>query len=598
MIFKLFKDIFGQKNEQIIPILSQPAKMSKDARIIDVSSAQHVVLPQVAIMREYQENYVQRDQSYWDSYNLAFSHYKRGWYEKAADEFLKIYDQNHDASYHTYLLRTYRKIINAKLGKKKFHEALTFSDELFERCKNFTNIDIKTHNKLIDLLGISIQKKELLEAVEDEPEFSIKGDMYISVSEGKKPRGFKIENPYGEINPYRVEHARQTLWPLLPHIQLAGDTVSYVENPSFTRTEGVAYRLRTVPGNSESFVYSTENVELRLSKSNLQIDQSLDCTKIAGDKYHLRCVDMAQDLSLVIFTVADECFLLDKNLKKIRKWRVPYKIDTASSRYARRNFNNSDSPEDEDVRWALETLGITKSNPSTEDVKTAFREMTKKYHPDRSDDLEAEEVTKEIIRAYEYIRANGLDGVDGNDLEDEYWVEIISRHEITGFGGFSVQLEMSMYVDPCDWIYGSGVSGDGSRIYLGCYSGKIYEISQNGVASTIYEMTTQESANVICEDGDFLHVLTFSQLYIIDRMNKKFVKTIQTRGKSLSAKGTIRFFKGGFIHILDRSVIVYDSAGIQLCEINFESAPKYVFLSPEGKLVVETGKKLHLFAKR
>lgn len=597
MIFRLIKGMFGQRNDQIIPAHNQPVKI-KDERLINIEKADHVILPQVPLMRDYQDNtYIQRNEAYWKSYNLAFSHYKRGWFEKAADEFLKIYDQSNEASYHTYLLRTYRKIINAKQTKKKFHEALTFSDELFERCKDFTNIDIKTHNKLIDQLGIATEKKALLDVEDEKPEFSIKSGAYLHLSLGKKPRGFKIENPYGEINPYRIEHMKQTLWPLLPHIKLEGDEVSYIENPSFKRLAGVAYRVRSVSGNNDIFIYSTENAEVRLSGTNLEILHSLDCSKFAGDKYHLRCIDMAEDLSLVIATVTDECFLFDKNLRKIKKWRMPYKIDTASSRYARRTMSPSNLPEEEDLKWALETLGISKNNPSAEDVKTAFREMTKKYHPDRSDDMEAEEMIKEVIRAYEYIRKQGIDGITGSALEDEYWVEIISRHEITGFGGFSVQLEMSMWIDPCDWIYGSGISADGKRIYLGCYSGKIYEISQDGVAATIYEMTTQESVDAICEDGDYLHILTYSQLYIIDRIHKKFIKTIQTRGDSTSSKGDIRFFKGGFVHIIDHNVIIYDCAGNKIAEINFESAPKYVFLSPEGKLIVETGKKLHLFAK-
>ncbi len=596
MIFKLLKNIFGQKDERIVPVNNQHIEI-KDERIINTDNAQRVVLPKVAMMREYQESYVQRNQSYWDSYNLAFSHYNRGWYEKAADEFLKIYDQSHDTSYHTYLLRTYRKIINAKQEKKKFHEALTFSDELFERCKNFTNIDVKTHNKLIDLLGFSVQKKALLKSEEDEPEFSIISGIYFSLSEGKKPRGFKIENPYGEINPYRIEHIRQTLWPLLPHIYVEGDKISYIDNPSFARLEGVAYRLKSVSGNSGYFIYSTDNVELRLAKSSLETVQSLDCSKFAGDKYSLRCVDMAEDLSLIIFTVTDECFLLDKNLKKIKKWRVPYKVDTPSSRNLRRSFTPSDSAEVEDVKWAFDTLGIVKQDPTTEDVKRAFRELTEQYYPEESNDLEAEEMMKEVIRAYDFIRGHTISGIEKESLEDSYWMQIMTK-QITGFGGFSVRFEMGMGFDPCDWIYGSGISPDGKRIYLGCYSGKIYEISPDGIAATIYEMTTQESVDVICEDNNFLYILTISQLYIIDRTNKKFVKTIQTRGEALSSRGAIRFFKGGFVHIIDHNLVVYDSTGNQLCEINFQSAPKYVFISPEGNLIVETGKKLHLFGKK
>ncbi len=595
MIHKLLKDFFRQKREEKISSGDCSSTTKKDARLIDVTNATHVTLPEVAIMRDYQESYTQRDEPYWNTYNLAFSHYNRGWYEKAADEFLKIFNQNHDTSYHTYLLRTFRKIIAAKQEKKKYHEALSYSDELFERCKNYTNNDIKTHNKIIDALGIAIEKKALIEDEKNEAEFTITGDMYFSVSEGKKPRGCKVDNPYEEINPYRIEHLTQTLWPLLPHIHLQGNTVSYIEKPSIPRLKGVAYRLRSVPGNNDYFVYCTDNVELRLTRSTLDIEQSLDCSKLAGDKYHLRCLDMAEDLSLVIFTVTDECFLLDRNLKMIRKWRVPYKIDTPASRHLRRTF--TDVAEEEDITWALDSLGISKKDPTTEDVKRAFRELTENYDS-QEEDLYKEEEIKEVMRAYEFIRGHTIAGINREELEDEYWMKM-SMKQITGFGGFSIHLEMGMGFDPCDWIYGSGISSDGKRIYLGCYSGKIYEMSQNGIVDTIYEMTTQESAHVIFEDSDFLLILTYSQLYIIDRINKKFLKTIRTRGSSLSSKGFIRFFKGGFIHILDHDVILYSSDGKELTRISFKSAPKFVFLSPDKEsLVVETGKKLHLFGKK
>jgi hypothetical protein len=108
-------------------------------------------------------------------------------------------------------------------------------------------------------------------------------------------------------------------------------------------------------------------------------------------------------------------------------------------------------------------------------------------------------------------------------------------------------------------------------------------------------MTTQESVETIVECGNFLYLLTISQLYIIDRTLKKFVKAVQTRGKTLSSKGYMRFYEGGFVHIQDHNVVMLDAAGNEQCNVYFDSSPKYVFLSPKGYLVVETGKKLHLF---
>jgi tetratricopeptide (TPR) repeat protein len=594
MVFAFIKAIFNKADSKSLVSALTPAKKS-NTQLIDISQAKRILLPHVPTIREYEEKFIEQDQTYWDAYNLGFSHYKRGWYEKARAEFLKIYDrQPHDKTYFTHLLRTYRKIVAAKLEKKKPDEAFAAVQELLERCPNHSATDVRTHNKLVDVLDLDLPKKEAVEPVA-EPEFVIKGEGCAGIAEGKKPKGFKIEFVYEEISPYRIQKMAQTLWPPLPHIQFDDTSIAYREKPTYTRLPGVAYRVTTVAGNADRIMYGTDDLRLRLADWGIHTIRELDCSQYAANKYHLRCVDMAGDLSCFLFTVIDDCFLLDADFKIINTWKMPYKIDTNSGKYERRSRSESLAEEnDVGTRWAFSTLGVTVERPTTDDIKQAYRDMTKQYHPDRNRAPDAEERMKEIIRAYDYIREHGVAGVDRAALEDEYWVEIMSRQTVE-VEGFSLNIELGMSIDPSDWIYGSGMSDDGSRVYLGVYSGKVYEISQEGIAAHIYEIPNGESANVIREDGPFLHILTFSQMYVLESETGQCIKTLQVRGESVSSTACIRFFQGGFLHILEHAVIVYTANGTELCRIRFESAPKYVCLSPDGKLIVETGKKLHLF---
>jgi len=589
MVFAFIRAILGEQKEGIAPQMNMQKKKEK-GHFIDTSHAVRIELPYMKTPQDDRQ-YEERDRSYWTAYNKGVSHYGRGWYKKAKAEFLKIYDDNPDATYYTHLIRTYRKLFAKLKEKKKLTEAFAVLEELLEKCPNYTNTDVKVHNKLVDELALDRQKKELV-TKEKEPAFTIHHKAYIAAGEGKKPKGFKVQYEYAEISPYRLERMRQTLWPPLPHVRLTEDGAEYVGHQDYPHPKGIAYRMRSVSGNNEQFIYSTaDEMEIRLSDWSLNSTYRFDGNRYSGDKYHLRCVDMAADLSGFLFTVIDDCYLLDSNFRLVNTWKVPYKIDIQDPRYERRSRSDQSAEQSSDVHDALRTLNISNDRPTTQDVKLAYRQLSKQWHPDKNQgDQIAEQKFKEINNAYECIMESGLETVSREELaEDEYWVKVTSRESFT-VQGFTFEVQMGMSVDPSDWIYGSGMSDDGSRIYLGCYSGKTYEISQDGVASAIYVITNNQSADVIREDGDYLHILTHSHLYIIDRAQKKYLHAIPIE----NAK-TIRFFSGGFIHIERHDVIMYNSRGEEMERLTFRSVPKYVFRTPEEKIIVETGKQLYLF---
>lgn len=216
MVFGFIRAILGEPEEGLVPQMRMQNKKEKE-NFIDISNAVRIKLPYMKTPQD-DHQYQERDRSYWDAYNRGVSHYGRGWYEKAKEEFLRIYEDNPDATYYTHLIRTYRKLFTKLKLKKKLPEAFVVLEELIEKCPNYTNTDVKAYNKLVDELALDKQKKELVKA-EKEPEFTIHHGTYIAVDEGKKPKGFKVQYEYEEISPYRLERMRQTLWPPLPHIR-------------------------------------------------------------------------------------------------------------------------------------------------------------------------------------------------------------------------------------------------------------------------------------------------------------------------------------------------------------------------------------------
>lgn len=594
MMLGIFHILFGkQTSGNSLVSQSSARNESKGVPFIDVSRATRIALPRLPTINEYQKESVSHSQEYWESYNKAQSHYGRGWYEKAKDEFLKIYDNEHGNAYFTHLLRTYRQGAERFMEKKKYEDVLREYTEMFIKCPNTTNTDVKKYNKLIDQTGIDMKKKELTEEKE-EPEYVCESQSITLLSEAKKPKGFKIEFDAEHLSQFALRNKKQTLTPLLPHIIVDGKTVRYADAIEFPKMSRKLYRMKTLAAPSSHFMYSTEDLQVYLSDWQFNELQHLDASRYTMEKYHLRCVDMAGDLSAFIFTIVDVCYLLSENFKVLNTWRVPYKIDTQDAKYKRETRGGSTaSIQNSKVREALNMLGISKDQPTTDDVKQAFRQMTKQYHPDKYKGEDAEDRTKAIIGAYELIKKAGLQGVNAADMEDEYWMEVTHTSTFNSHG-FEFTLQVGMMIDPTDWIYGTGMTKDGSRIYLGCYSGRVYSINTQGVADVVYVIPNTEPISEIMECGDFLHIVTHSQLYIVQKEQRQFVKAIQLHGEENGASGYVKYYEDGFVHALGDAVTIHDCKGEKLGTLSFAKSLKSICVA-DGKFVFETANKLYLF---
>jgi hypothetical protein len=542
-------------------------------------------------INEYQKQGITHTENYWKAYNKGLSQYGRGWYEKAKAEFLIIYDNEHGNAYFTHLLRTYRQNAERLVKNKKYEDGLREYVEMFTKCPNVTNTDIRAYNKLIDMMGAIVEKKVLIVETEA-PEYICDGAVSF-LFEAKKPKGFKIEFDSERLSQYALRNKKQTLTPPLPHVVVEGNSIRYADSSECPKTSRKLYRIKTVSASSSAFMFSTEDLRVYLADWQFNELRQIDATRYVSDKYHLRCVDMAADLSAFLFTVIDECYLMDANFRVRKVWRVPYKIDTSDPKYKRETREGRSSETREGIHAALNSLGITNENPTTDEVKRAFREMTMKYHPDKNKSPDAEERTKEIINAYELIKDANLELVNVAEMEDEYWMEISSRSSFRAHG-MEFTFEVGISVDPSDWIYGTGMAKDGSRAYLGCYSGKVYSIGSDGVADVVYAIPSAEPVYEIMECGEYIHISTTSQLYIVHTEQKEFVRAVQLHGSENGGSGYVKHHNCGFIHVLNDDVTFYGCAGEKMGSVRLSKSLKSVCVA-DGKFVFETANKLYLF---
>jgi hypothetical protein len=66
------------------------------------------------------------------------------------------------------------------------------------------------------------------------------------------------------------------------------------------------------------------------------------------------------------------------------------------------NFNSENSVDDDQVNWALSIFNL-KSNPSVDEIKKRYRELSLKYHPDRNPSNDSTMKMSEINNAYEVL---------------------------------------------------------------------------------------------------------------------------------------------------------------------------------------------------
>lgn len=561
-------------------------KRTADPVEIDIAQAERVYLPQLKFERPIDPaGRVKQD---WDKYysitEKAHSHYNRQWYAKAKEQWLSIYDWYHrDHKFYTYLLRTSRKLVDNSIKKKKYQEALNELNELFERCSNYTNTDIKKYNKVIAQLNklndVPLPEKELI--IIDEHDFVIESKKLQLIQEVRKPKGYKIEQPNG-TSILDLKTKSEFLPESLPHISFDKNDLTYKELSFVPSIPNDTYRFREC-SNQSSFLSSSRELTVHHYNWDLELLGKFNASPFSDGHTHLRRVELSSDHSCILFTIVDKVYVLDSNMSLLAVWKVPHKEG-----FEKRKVDESNGMS-EQMKSYLSLLELPNKS-SKEEIKTAFRKQIIKWHPDRNpNNPQAEERTKQLIQAYELLSGEDAQSAfDGLDQKEYYWVDLSSSYKFE-VGGFTFEMNFSSGSGE-DWIYGAGISDDASRIYLGCYSGKIYQVNPNGIAEKMYIVPEDKKENYgIPNPISFVTEYNFRK-YILTRWYLYVLNDDKTINYLKNDSGYYRWFDNGIVLQDNKQITLFDKDGNNQGSITFKSPIKQVCFCDDIFLIETTTK--------
>lgn len=565
-IFQSLKNLMtkkGVKDDQ--SVLSAQTGQAKKSSVLDMSDAIYIDLPKIA-EPDFADREEHRSRAYWDIYNKGVSFYNRKWYEKAKDEFLKLLDQNPHQAFYTYLLRTYRKIIDRQIEKGNLLDTYKVFDDFFVVCReHVTDIDRRKFNKLVDRLlednPISEYRKLELTKRERQPDFRFVNGAQASlrlVSEARiekenrqKRRKWRFIGCIGTDTLFVESFYDEEQSKFARSFFVVRDKSGNIKK-EFVADHG-SYRFKSAE-QCDRFVTSSDDLILYLYSVGSGCLSTYDVGRLADDKYHMRSVDVSPEGEFILFTSVDKAYLMDSGMRLIGSWRVPPKKGS-EKRVLREAVGSS-----EEFRKDLFVLGLD-GTPTDEEIKRAFRKIALEFHPDRNpDDPSSTARMQQIIAAYERLTTEEARQAFTGLENAEYYCQIIDRvkYDMPGMP-FSFTMEL---VGPGeDWIYATCVGPGADKIYLGCYCGKVYCISRDGKVKTL--VNCPNGVKSIREKGEYLFIETVYGLHIIkDGQYLNHVKNWQV--------GDLRWTDSGFMFVGSKELHLFSDEGIKIGGVSFK----------------------------
>jgi len=530
--------------------------------VLDPSNALVINIPNLPKPNTNKEK---KPQWYWNDYNEALSLYKnKKKYDKVKEKLIKLlkYDDLPTTG-HTYLMRTYRKIMKREIEKNNLIDAYNLYQEYFQNCKdNVTNTDRKKYNKLIDKISekhpeldyskLELKEKRSYEIVSsdvDDIELLEKKKITREERGNKKNRNFikEMNNGYVYIDRNYNKELSKYDSTMITFRNKAG----YIED-ELQLGHGV-YRFEAAR-ESDRFVISSDDMIFYYYSLENGCIHTYKLGSLAKDKYHVRCVDISPNGKYFLFSYVDKVQLFDSNRRTIGLWKTPIKEGW-------KKRDTSDEMRAEYKKY-LSILGLS-NNPTNKQIKKAFRSMVIKHHPDRNQgDPNAREKTKQIIEAYEKLTGEDAKQAFKGMKEESTYYKMIDRIEVEIPGtSETISIEFGMSGQAEDWIYATEVSKNANRIYLGGYSGKIYCVSKNGQVSKFYDV--HETPSSIREEGDYLYIETNYHLYIIK--DDRYLTHIDTWDE-----GDLMWWHRGFMFVEKNEISLFSWRGTIVGNISFK----------------------------
>jgi curved DNA-binding protein CbpA len=574
-----------EENQTIICASTKQENKKNDPIILDPSRSLFIDVPELEIPSQ-EDN--QKPHEYWDIYNNGISFYKRKWYEKAKNEFIKllIYDNPHRALF-THLLITYRKLIAKNINDQELQKACLIYKEFFEiSAQHITDTDRRNYNKLIDNLidkkiEIEANKLELAKKA-PEPDFIINSNQNLiffiketKIEKDHFPKKIswkfveKIKSGTIYIKPI-YDKDKSIFDKSAVYLRDNAGKISrdFIINQAVTRLKACA--------ELDMFVISSNEMIYLLYSIQEGCIKSLDLRPYSKDKNHIRCVDFSSDRNYFLFTHIDKAYLMDSAFNIISIFSCPLK--TGWEKGISPINTGAESRQSKEHSKYLSILGLD-TFPSNEEIKTSFRNMLKKYHPDINPDPSSSAKTIEIITAYEKLTGEEAKNAFENP---DYYYTLLNKVRIQ-FPQLSISVTIeSRLIGPGeDWIYATHVTAYAERIYLGCYSGIAYCISKSGEVKKSYRCL--DPIRSIHERGNYVYFETDFFLLIIK--DDKYLAHIR-----VPKEAELKWYAEGFMLINEKEIQLYTNEGSDIGKINFTNKINDIYWTDDLVNVASTHK--------
>ena len=234
------------------------------------------------------------------------------------------------------------------------------------------------------------------------------------------------------------------------------------------------------------------------------IAMSADCMVYAYDD-DLRllwrtALASARDRSRYLFTAVDEAWCMDMRGEVIWGLKLPPQ-ETRSGLGGTGLGAWAEADSDAEVARVLALLEL--ALPVTpQQIRSRYRELAMRWHPDRNDSAQAHEQMTALNSAVELHS-----GIDKRILSAEGGA-FYSSDDATDFMsfGFGEQFDAG-------WIYAADFAAYSNAVYLGSYSGRVVIIDAEGEAQQVYDVGVPPER--IIDNGEFLYILTRPALYVL-----------------------------------------------------------------------------------
>jgi hypothetical protein len=371
-----------------------------------------------------------------------------------------------------------------------------------------------------------------------------------TVPAGQAPRGVYIETQhYGNECWYIKNHYSD------PELVYGSATISITDNNgdhlSNRDLDHLVFRIKR-SSSSQQFIALSFDLKLYSYFSKSGDYMVRDISVNIPTRYHIQCIDLSDNGEHLFYSNWNSIIRSNSKLEPIETWTIPDKLDRQKKAPSAA------------VRQALSLLDLPK-DPNVEEIKVAFRSKLLRVHPDiNREDPKASDKTRTVVEAYEVL-TRGLK----SDVEKE-----------------SEQLIQIKFAFEGDSITATQTKVGAEKIYIGCYSGRLYLLSRQGKSQLIYNC--HAPIRRITESGQYLYVVSdefwdiLSDGVLINRIEGSFRLERIVFDKDCNAVMSNR-----------KSVRLYSLGGIPFAELNFKENIADVFMVNQ-KLRVVTGKKSYL----